>query len=165
MPRNATLTKTSRGLTAVVFLAGLLLAACTAAPQRLSDDAIAALIASPDRSAADRANDARRKPDKMLAFSGIAPGWRVLDLGAGGGYSTELVARAVGASGRVYAQSEPMQAAARERFMERLKTPANRMNLRRRTRCPQRLHPVRSMPSRCSLPIMTWAIRRLIARK
>src|SRR5258708_362295 len=66
-----------------------------------------ALIAAPDRSAADRATDARRDPLKVLAFIGARPGMKVLDMGAGGGYSTELMARAVGPSGAVYGQNAP----------------------------------------------------------
>ena len=76
----------------------------------LSQERIAEIIASPDRSAADRNNDIRRKPDQMLAFIGIRPGLTALDLSAGGGYSTELVARAVGHAGRVYGQSAPPRA-------------------------------------------------------
>jgi predicted methyltransferase len=73
----------------------------------LTKDQIAALIASPDRSAADRTNDLRRKPDQMLAFIGLRPGMVVLDLSTGGGYTTELLARAVGPTGRAYGQSQP----------------------------------------------------------
>lgn len=102
------------------------LTSCAGMLSRLSDERIAELLASPDRTAADRANDTRRKPEKMLAFMGVRPGMRVLDLGAGGGYTTELLARAVGPSGRVYAQNAPMAPAARGRFAERLKSPANR---------------------------------------
>ena len=76
----------------------------------LSQERIAAIIASPDRGAADRNNDIRRKPAQMLAFIGIRPGLTALDLSAGGGYSTELVARAVGPTGRVYGQSPPARA-------------------------------------------------------
>jgi len=64
-----------------------------------------ALVASPDRSEADRVTDARRKPVELLAFYGVRPGMQVLDISAGGGHNTELLARAVGASGRVYAQN------------------------------------------------------------
>ena len=64
-------------------------------------------MASPDRSAADRTNDLRRKPEQMLAFIGIRPGIIALDLSAGGGYTTELLARAIGPSGTVYGQSRP----------------------------------------------------------
>jgi predicted methyltransferase len=73
----------------------------------LTSEQIAEIIASPDRSAADRTNDLRRKPDQMLAFIGIQPGWTALDLSTGGGYTTELLARAVGPGGRAYGQSQP----------------------------------------------------------
>ena len=76
----------------------------------LSRERIAEIIASPDRSAADRTNDIRRKPDQMLAFIGIRPGMVALDLSTGGGYSTELLARAVGPTGRAYGQSAPPRA-------------------------------------------------------
>src|ERR1700674_252105 len=64
-----------------------------------------AIVASPDRSEADRKTDQRRKPAELLAFSGVKTGMKVLDVGAGGGYSSELVARAVGPTGVVYAQN------------------------------------------------------------
>jgi predicted methyltransferase len=73
----------------------------------LSPERIAEIVASPDRSAADRTNDIRRKPTQMLAFIGIRPGMVALDLSAGGGYTTELIARSVGPTGRVYGQSAP----------------------------------------------------------
>ena len=43
----------------------------------------------------------------MLEFIGIRPGMKVLDLSAGGGYTTELLARAVGPEGLVVGQSAP----------------------------------------------------------
>ncbi len=85
------------------LLLALLLAGCAASP--LSGEQIGALLADPQRSAADRSNDVRRKPAEMLAFIGIVPGTRALDVSAGGGYTTELLARAVGPRGTVYAQS------------------------------------------------------------
>ena len=66
-----------------------------------------ALVSAPDRSEADRKTDERRKPAQLLEFAGVRPGMRVLDIGAGGGYSTELLARAVGPTGVVYAQDPP----------------------------------------------------------
>ena len=80
-------------------------------PAILSKERIAEIVASPDRTAADRANDDRRKPEQMLAFIGIRPGITALDLSAGGGYTTELLARAVGPGGRAYGQSVPPRAA------------------------------------------------------
>ena len=88
-------------------LAALLLGITPAAAQTISTDQIAKIIASPDRSAADRTNDQRRKPQETLAFIGIKPGITALDLSAAGGYTTELLARAIGPSGAVYGQSRP----------------------------------------------------------
>ena len=53
----------------------------------------AAVIAAPDRSDADRQADKRRDPLLLLNFIAVRPGMKVLDMGAGGGYSTELMAR------------------------------------------------------------------------
>jgi len=84
-----------------------------------------AIVASPDRVEADRQTDLRRKPEQLLAFAGVRKGMTVLDMGAGAGYSTELLARAVGPKGTVYAQESPEGSPrARERFAERAKTPA-----------------------------------------
>lgn len=69
---------------------------------------VSAAISAPDRSDPDRALDAGRHPGQMLAFFGIRPGWRVGEIGAGGGYTTELCARIVGASGKVFAQNTQM---------------------------------------------------------
>jgi predicted methyltransferase len=82
------------------------LAGC-AGPRPASPEAIAALLASPDRSAADRINDQRRKPAELLVFIGARPGMVALDVSAARGYTTELIARAVGASGKVYGQNAP----------------------------------------------------------
>jgi predicted methyltransferase len=65
----------------------------------------AALLAAPDRSDTDRNADKRRDPLPLLVFAGVRPGMKVLDMGAGGGYSSELMARAVAPNGVVYAQN------------------------------------------------------------
>jgi predicted methyltransferase len=64
-------------------------------------------VNSPARPAADRKLDASRKPEQILAFFGIKPGMKVADLWAGGGYTTELLARTVGPDGKVYSQNMP----------------------------------------------------------
>lgn len=89
--------------------AGLLafMAGSAMAQQPLTQAQIAAIIASADRSPADRTNDVRRKPEQTLAFIGIVPGITALDLSAGGGYTTELLARSIGPTGMVYGQSRP----------------------------------------------------------
>jgi predicted methyltransferase len=101
----------------------LLVASAEAGAQPAPD--YAALLAAPDRSDADRQADKRRDPAPFLAFAGVRPGMKVLDMGAGGGYSTELIARAVAPGGIVYGQNpadlgEKPKAA----FDARLKTPA-----------------------------------------
>ena len=60
-----------------------------------------------ERPDADLALDSQRKPKVLLELLGVAQGQRVLDLEAGGGYNTELLAAAVGASGEVLMQNPP----------------------------------------------------------
>jgi predicted methyltransferase len=85
-----------------------------------------AIVAAPDRSDADRQTDLRRQPAKLLAFTGARPGMKVLDMGAGAGYSTELLARAVGAGGSgVYAQeSAAVMERVKDKFDIRAQNPA-----------------------------------------
>jgi predicted methyltransferase len=73
----------------------------------ISSAQITQILASPDRSAADRTNDLRRHPQQMLEFIGIRPGIVAVDLSAAGGYTTELLARTIGPTGKVYGQSRP----------------------------------------------------------
>ena len=89
--------------------------------------AIRAAINSPDRPAEDRALDAGRQPDQMLAFFGIKPGMKVADLVASGGYSTELLSLVVGPNGKVYSQNPPPPPElkkATDKWIARLKKPA-----------------------------------------
>ena len=83
------------------------------------------VVDAPDRTEKDRELDAGRRPAETLEFLDVKPGMKVADLGAGGGYTTELLARAVGPSGAVYMQNDPswlgfLQAALMERFDHRL---------------------------------------------
>jgi predicted methyltransferase len=112
-----------------VFRSALLgvLAVATLGPARAHAQApdYAAIIAAPDRSEADRQTDKRRDPTQLLGFTGALPGMKVLDMGAGAGYSTELMARAVGPTGTVYAQdAAPVVERVKDKFDERAKTPA-----------------------------------------
>jgi predicted methyltransferase len=97
-----------------IAAATMLVAACTMpmstpdrSPPALTTERIATIVASPDRSDADRKNDIRRKPVEMLAFINVRPGMQVLDVSAAGGYTSELLARSVGPTGHVYGQSAP----------------------------------------------------------
>ena len=104
--RHAFLTAIAAGA-GLVFGASAVSAQQSPAPPPLTKEQIAGIVASPDRSAADRTNDLRRKPEEMLLFIGIRPGITALDLSAAGGYTTELLARAIGPGGIVYGQSRP----------------------------------------------------------
>ena len=61
----------------------------------------------------DPARDAWQKPDQVVASLGLAPGMVACDVGAGPGYFTLRLSRAVGPRGRVYAVDvEPLLLAA-----------------------------------------------------
>ncbi len=111
-----------KGWLGVVLLGTVLVSGCAGAPYATSaaPPDFQSLVASPDRSAADREEDVRRKPEQLLAFTGVRPGMKVLEIGAGNGYTAELLARAVGPRGTLYAQNT----APREAFDARMKTPA-----------------------------------------
>ncbi len=63
----------------------------------------------------------------MLTFFDIRPGMRVAELGAAGGYTTELLARVVGPKGRVYGQNPKfiLEKFAEKPWSERLAKPVN----------------------------------------
>ena len=66
-------------------------------------------VSAPDRPADARAMDAGRHPVAVLTFLGVHPGERVLDVLAGGGYYSEIIARAVAPGGSVVATVAPQQ--------------------------------------------------------
>ncbi|HVK62946.1 MAG TPA: SAM-dependent methyltransferase [Polyangium sp.] len=88
-------------------------------------EAIAAVIAAPDRAEADRALDAGRKPAELLTFFDIRPGMKVAEIAAGGGYTAELLARVVGETGKVYASNSKfiLERFAEKPWAERLQKP------------------------------------------
>jgi len=65
--------------------------------------AIRDAVADPARPAADREQDADRKPAETLAFAGVHPGMQVGELIPGAGYYTRLLSAVVGPKGKVYA--------------------------------------------------------------
>jgi predicted methyltransferase len=126
MTRHSTLRIRRAAVGAVILAAvgaagfGLQRAAAQGAPPDY-----AALMAAPDRSEADRTADKRRDPVPFLAFAGLRPGMKVLDMGAGAGYSTELDARAVAPTGIAYGQNTPdFGERGKAAFAARLATPA-----------------------------------------
>ena len=100
------MTRRSLAIACFTMLSTLLASGCatTSSPQEQRADA-ERVIASPIRSEQDRKTDAARKPVDFMLFTGVRPGMRVLDVSAGGGYTSQLLALAVGSSGTVYAQA------------------------------------------------------------
>lgn len=92
----------------LISMATLVLAACATptGPTPLQP-ASEAILSAPNRPAADRANDARRKVVEGLAFMNIRKGSAILDMEAGSGYWSEILARAAGPSGSVIMQNPP----------------------------------------------------------
>jgi predicted methyltransferase len=80
----------------------LLLAAVDADPA-----SIERALANPARPESYRALDSDRQPQAILSFAGLRPGLRVLDVGTGGGYFTEVLADAVGPEGAVVGWNPP----------------------------------------------------------
>jgi predicted methyltransferase len=83
----------------------LCLFAAVAAPA--AADPVAAALADPGRTDADRQRDVSSRPQDTLALLAVKPGDRVIDLFAGGGYYSEILARVVGADGAVTAYNNP----------------------------------------------------------
>jgi predicted methyltransferase len=77
-----------------------------------------AAIASPVRTDADRRMDASRQPALFLPFTRAAPGMQVLDVAAGGGYTSQLLALVVAPGGRLYAQREQPSPALTKRLAD-----------------------------------------------
>jgi len=77
---------------------GLCAASAAAAPIPAN---IAAAVADNGRDA-DREADARRHPGELIAFAGVKPGDKVVDLIPGSGYFTRIFSKAVGPEGHVY---------------------------------------------------------------
>jgi predicted methyltransferase len=88
-----------------ICVAALALSACkkAEAPRAFSQAALDQALADPARKPQREAADARRKPGPLIAFAGVAPGDKVLDLIPGSGYWTRIFSKIVGPEGKVYA--------------------------------------------------------------
>jgi predicted methyltransferase len=93
------LVKNNYPLMATLFLLTLVQSSTAAAGPSVYQQA----ISNPQRTQTDLKYDDIRKPALILPFTNIKPADVVLELGAGGGYTTELLSRVVGESGKVFA--------------------------------------------------------------
>jgi predicted methyltransferase len=67
--------------------------------------AIQAAVDSQDRLPKDRAKDTNRHYAEIMEFFGVRPGMTIIELFAAGGNTAEVLARAVGPTGKVYMQN------------------------------------------------------------
>jgi predicted methyltransferase len=75
---------------------------CATQPSAIDYDPV---LASPRRPDADRKADVRRQPADLLRLAMVRPGMSVLDIWAGGGYTTQVMSAAVGDRGKVWAHT------------------------------------------------------------
>jgi predicted methyltransferase len=112
--------KKSSILSAALIAGGLSLAMSLGSVLAQGVPDFAAIIAAPDRAACDRDIDKRRDPVKLLAFTGVRTGMTVLDMGAGGAGSTELMARSRPSWQSLWSEPADLGARAKERFDARM---------------------------------------------
>ena len=94
--------------------------------------AVRTAVDASDRSPEDRALDGGRHPAEILSYFGIAPGQHVAELFAGGGYTSELLARTVGDQGQVFGENNHsvIERFARAPWEARLAKPVNHVIVR-----------------------------------
>ncbi len=108
--------------TVTLLLVSLAIASAAFAADTAPDSVYARAVADPARSEKDRTRDAREKPADVLALAGFAPGMKIADIFAGGGYYSELVSDVVGPGGSVLMlNNTAYQQFAREELKDRLK--------------------------------------------
>jgi predicted methyltransferase len=84
-----------------ILIAVLVLSATAGIPVSAEDNRIAKSIAHENRTEADRKRDSRSKAEIVLDLLDLQAGQAVIDVFAGGGYYSELMAGVVGPDGRV----------------------------------------------------------------
>ena len=89
---------------------------------------IRAAVDAADRDADDKVLDGGRHPAALLGFCGVQPGSKVAEIAAGGGYTAELAARAVGPGGKVYGVNNKflLERFAEQPWSARLAKPVNK---------------------------------------
>ena len=105
------------GASAAVLVSVLAACAIPAAQEApVAPEQYRALLADPIRTDRDRRMDESRHPVELLEFAQVRPGMQVLDVATGAGYTSQLLALAVGASGKLWAQTPKPGAALNERL-------------------------------------------------
>jgi predicted methyltransferase len=78
-----------------------------ATPPAPNAQALAAALAAPGRTDADRERDARDRPAEVLGLAGFGPGMVIGDVFGGGGYYSEILSSLVGPNGKVLLVNNP----------------------------------------------------------
>lgn len=94
-----------RKLVGISAVTSLLIFSSTLSWAQESD--LALMLTNSERPEEDKARDDARRPAEVLAFLGIDEGMTVMDVFAGGGYYTEVLAIAVGPNGKVISHNVP----------------------------------------------------------
>ena len=81
-------------------------AAVTRAADPSDAERYAKIIADPVRTDQDHKMDASRHPTEFLPFTQARPGMMALDVSAGAGYTSQLIALAVAPNGKMWAQAQ-----------------------------------------------------------
>lgn len=109
-----------------IAMIGIILTACQAVTidsAELSAQAMKERIKeqmkAPDRHRFDQPKDAGRKPVEYFDFLGLKPGMVAADLGSGAGYSFEIMAAAVGPTGKVFGHNLPRIMRVQNGYFER----------------------------------------------
>jgi predicted methyltransferase len=105
----------------LIAVGAVALGACTTMPAedpRAAAERYQKVIASPVRTEQDQKMDPSRHPAEFLPFTQVRPGMRVLDVSAGAGYTSQLLALAVGPTGMVWAQTPNPGAALQKRMAD-----------------------------------------------
>jgi predicted methyltransferase len=94
-----------KAISSVLLALGLLMSSPLSQADTQMQQRITAQMAKPDRHEFDLPRDAGRKPYETFLFLGVTEGMTTLDYGAFAGYTTEMLAAAVGPSGKVYSHN------------------------------------------------------------
>ncbi len=99
---------TSKNVVLAAVSAAVLYAGPVSADGHGENQHIMAAVKHADRPDEDTVRDANRKPAEVLMFAGVKPGMKIVDVNSGAGYYTEILSRAVGQDGTVYAHNGPV---------------------------------------------------------
>jgi predicted methyltransferase len=107
-----------RFLNALVIALAIGGAATVRAADSADAERYAKIIADPVRTDQDHKMDASRHPAEFLPFTQAKPGMMALDVSAGAGYTSQLIALAVAPNGKLWAQAQRIGPSLTKRMAE-----------------------------------------------